>query len=61
MCPSQTPSGRAITAEISTPIALTFSVSRVRCTSVGSCGSPGIPPLRPMNSNASMKTFRGSP
>src|SRR5205085_9365262 len=52
-CPSHTPTGRAITSEIPTPIAPTLSVSRVRWARLGRFGAPGTEPLRPMNLNAS--------
>ena len=52
MWPSHSPIGSAITTEIAIPIPAIFSVPSVKWTSVGSGGSPGICPLRPMNLNA---------
>jgi hypothetical protein len=59
-CPSQRPSGIAISSEMLTPIALTFNVSSVRCSRLGSCGLPGTLPSRAMNLKASTKSFMSS-
>ena len=59
--PSHSPIGNPIATAIPIPIPAIVSVSRVRWVRVGNGGGPGICPLRPMNLNASTKTFISAP